>query len=77
MKPSKVGNLFGKMPLVINGTWRHLVWQQYTIRDGDTVIILTEGGSLVHNTRSIRVSNVGVNKDPKGFILVLEKFSKL
>jgi hypothetical protein len=35
------------------------------------VIIFTESRCLVHDTRSIRVSNVGVNKHPKGFILEL------
>jgi hypothetical protein len=72
MKTSKVGNLLGEVSFVINGAWWHVFWLQDTVRDSNAVIIFTESGCLVNDTSSIRVSHVGVNKHPKGFILELQ-----
>lgn len=73
MKTSKIGNLLGEVTFVINGAWWHVIWLQDTVRDSNAVVIVTESGCLVHDTRSIRVFYVRVNKHLKGFILELKK----
>lgn len=77
MKASIVRNFLGEVSFVVNRAWRHFVWLQDAVGESDAVIILTKSGSLVDNTRTIRVSYVGVNKYPKSFILELERFNEL
>jgi hypothetical protein len=72
MKTSEVGNFLGEVPFVINGAWRHVLRLQDTVRDCDAMVLVTESGRLVHDTRSIGVSYIGVNEHPKGFILKLK-----
>lgn len=73
VETSKVGNLLGEVSLIIDGARWHVIWLQDTVRNSNAVVIFTESGGLVHDTRSIRVSYVGVNQHPESLILELKK----
>lgn len=71
MKPLKVGYFAGEATLIVDRTGRHLVGSKHTMGDGNTVIVFTEGGSLVNNTSTVRVSDVGVNENFECLVLKL------
>ena len=44
---------------------------QNAIGNGNAMIIFTKRGSLVNNTRSIRVRHVGINDNPESLVFEL------
>lgn len=71
METNKIGHLLRKVTPIIDRTGWHLVRAQNTVRDGDTVIIFTERGSLMHDARTIGVCHVRVHDNPKCLVLEL------
>jgi hypothetical protein len=72
MKTGKVRDFLGEDPRAIDGAWRHFIWSQYTMGNGNAVIIFTEGGRLMNDTSAICICYISIYEDSKCFVLELE-----
>lgn len=71
MLADKVVNFLREAARVIDGAGRHLICAQDTILNGDSVIVLTKGWCLMHDTSTILCGNVRIINDTEGPIFVL------
>ena len=71
MQAGEVGNLRCETTGVVDGTWGHIFWPQDAVGNGDTMIVLTEGGCLVDDTSTVFSSYVGIVQDAERAVLVL------
>jgi hypothetical protein len=72
VKTNKVRNFLGEDTRVVDWAWRHFIWSQYAVGDGNAVIIFTKGRRLMNDTSAISIRHVSVYKDSKRLILELE-----
>lgn len=72
VKTRKVGDFLGEDARVIDGARRHFIWSQYTMGNGNAVIIFTEGRRLMNDTGAICICYISVYEDSKCFVLELE-----
>lgn len=74
----EVRHLVRKAADVVDGAGRELVGADDFVRDGDAVIVFTEGGRLVDDTGTVGVRDVLVNEDAESAVLILARcISKL
>lgn len=49
----EVGHLVREASSIVDRAWGHFLRTQHTVRNGNSVVILTEGGGLVDNTGTV------------------------
>jgi hypothetical protein len=69
----EVGDLVGVDSTLVDGARRHLLLLDDAVEDGDAVIVISEGGSLVNDSGTRVGGNVGVADDPEGTVGVLDQ----
>ena len=67
----EIGNLFGEPAGVVDRARRHLILGDNTVGDGDPVIVFTERGCLVDDTRTRRCLDVAITYDTVGPVFKL------
>ncbi len=60
MLPLEVRDFGRETTGIVNGTRRHVLWLQDTVRDGNAVIVFTERRRLVDDTGALIGFDVGV-----------------
>lgn len=68
-----IGDLVGVQTLLVDGARRHLLLSDETVDDSDAVIFVSESGSLVDDTGTGSVGNVGVRDDAESTVEVLRE----
>ena len=71
--PCKIWHIARKPTSVVNGARRHLIHIDDFIGKCNTMIVFTEAGRLVDDTRAILIRHISVHNYAEGFILVLGK----
>ena len=71
MHAGKVGDFGGETTSIVNRTRWHIFWEKHAVVDGNTVIVLTEGGSLVDDTRAVVSCDIGIVENAECAILEL------
>lgn len=69
----ELGNDAGESTGLVDGAGRHLLLGDDSVRDGDPVVVLSEGGRLVDETGSGVLGDVGVADDSEGSVLKLKE----
>lgn len=69
---SKVRDFLGELSGVIDRARRHFVGPQNAIGNRDAMIIFTKSWSLVDDTSTVRIRNVGVCHNSECLVLELE-----
>lgn len=69
----EVGDLVGVDSTLVDGARGHLLLLNDAVENGDAVIVVSEGGSLVDDTGTRVGGNVGVADDLEGTVGVLEQ----
>lgn len=75
MHACKLWNLLGEPTGIIDWARGHILFAKHAVLDGDAVIILTEGGRLVNNTRTVICGHVRVVQHAERLVLELRKCS--
>ena len=70
----EVRNFCCELASVIYGAGRHFVWTQNTIGNSDAVIVFSKSRGLVHDSRTICLCDICVNKHDEGLVLELRVF---
>jgi len=63
--PNEIRDFARKPSTVVNWTRGHFLRRYHTVCKQDTVIIVTERGSLMNNTCAIGIGDVVVSKNPE------------
>jgi hypothetical protein len=71
MHPLEIGNLLGEPPSIVDRTRRHLILGDNPVGDSHSVIIFTESGCLVDDTRTRGSFDVGIAYDSVSTIFKL------
>lgn len=61
--PNEIRDLIGVNTFLVDGARRHLLLSDDTLSNSDTVIVVTESGSLVNDTSTGSVGNVSIGDD--------------
>lgn len=72
MLANKVWYFTRELSRVVDGAWWHLVGTKNAMGEGNAVIVFSERWSLMDDTRSAVVRNIGIVENAEGFILVLQ-----
>jgi len=71
MLPNEIRDFARKPSTVVNGTRGHYFRRYHTVRNQDTVIIVTKCGGLVNDACAVRIGDIGVDENSKSLSLVL------
>ena len=71
--PCKIWHIARKPTSVVNGARRHLIHIDDFIGKCNAMIVFTEAGRLMDDTRAILIRHISVHNYTEGFILVLGK----
>ena len=77
METLEVRNLAGEVTLIVNGARRKFIISKDSMGNGNAVIVFTKRRSLVDDTSTVRIGNVGIDQNPEGFIFELITKGKL
>jgi hypothetical protein len=69
----KVRHFFGELPCIVDRAWRQIIRLKDAVRNGYTVIVFTERGGLVYDTRSVGVCDVRIREYSEGAVFILDR----
>jgi len=71
MLANEIRDLARKSSTIVDRTGGHFFCRYHAVRKQDTVIIVTEGGSLVNDACTVGIGDIVVDKNPKSLGCVL------